>query len=446
LARLAGSRPAEAHALNTLGTATVIIGRTEEGLRLLYEAFEQTKALDDAVDDMGRAYANLSSALMIAGQVEESLAVATEGVAWSRSVGAARGYGRFISGNAIDAAVHLGRWDEAVRWVDDQLDADAAGVNRITLIGVAGPLFARRGRLDDSERLLREGRVRVEPLVDVQFTAPVFVGLAEVALTSGRPDEAAEATAVGIERLDRLGTRYYDAELLMMGARAAADVADVARARRDQAAADQAASVAARHADRTGSYVREVAGHDSYGGRLAGYAAITAAEAERAAGKADPLAWQDALDTLGSTGHAWLVAYSRYRLAETLIVARAPRRDAEAALAAALASANELSAEPLAGWIESLARRARIPLPAAGPEVTQPDHDGRDGDGDLGLTAREREVLALLAEGYTNRRIAEHLFISESTAGVHVSNILGKLNVSSRTEAATVAARLGLVE
>ena len=65
---------------------------------------------------------------------------------------------------------------------------------------------------------------------------------------------------------------------------------------------------------------------------------------------------------------------------------------------------------------------------------------------DHGLTAREREVLALLIEGHTNKRIAEELFISESTAGVHVSNILGKLGVATRTEAATVAARLGLVE
>jgi DNA-binding NarL/FixJ family response regulator len=53
-------------------------------------------------------------------------------------------------------------------------------------------------------------------------------------------------------------------------------------------------------------------------------------------------------------------------------------------------------------------------------------------------------VLGLVAEGYTNKRIAETLFISESTAGVHVSNILGKLGVATRTEAAAVAVRLGL--
>ena len=62
----------------------------------------------------------------------------------------------------------------------------------------------------------------------------------------------------------------------------------------------------------------------------------------------------------------------------------------------------------------------------------------------FGLTSREREVLALVAEGWTNRRIADELFISESTAGVHVSHILAKLGVESRTEAATVAVRLGL--
>ncbi len=62
----------------------------------------------------------------------------------------------------------------------------------------------------------------------------------------------------------------------------------------------------------------------------------------------------------------------------------------------------------------------------------------------FGLTVREREVLALLAQGLTNRQIGEALFISSSTAGVHVSNILAKLGVTSRTEAAAVAVRLGL--
>jgi DNA-binding CsgD family transcriptional regulator len=64
----------------------------------------------------------------------------------------------------------------------------------------------------------------------------------------------------------------------------------------------------------------------------------------------------------------------------------------------------------------------------------------------FGLSGREKEVLALVAQGRTNREIGEHLFISQKTVGVHVGNILSKLAVSGRVEAAAVAIRLGLTE
>ena len=100
--------------------------------------------------------------------------------------------------------------------------------------------------------------------------------------------------------------------------------------------------------------------------------------------------------------------------------------------------------------IAGLGRRLRIdlstPTSAGAPSGGAPARRSasRRAADPFGLTTREREVLALVAEGYTNRRIAETLFISESTAGVHVSNILGKLGVETRTEAATIAVRLGL--
>jgi DNA-binding CsgD family transcriptional regulator len=64
----------------------------------------------------------------------------------------------------------------------------------------------------------------------------------------------------------------------------------------------------------------------------------------------------------------------------------------------------------------------------------------------VGLTPREREVLALVAEGRTNRQVGEVLFISEKTASVHVSRLLAKLGASTRGEAAAVARRMGLLD
>jgi DNA-binding CsgD family transcriptional regulator len=64
---------------------------------------------------------------------------------------------------------------------------------------------------------------------------------------------------------------------------------------------------------------------------------------------------------------------------------------------------------------------------------------------ELGLTGRELEVLALVTQGRTNREIGERLYMSEKTASVHVSRILGKLGASNRAEAAASAERLGLV-
>jgi DNA-binding NarL/FixJ family response regulator len=72
--------------------------------------------------------------------------------------------------------------------------------------------------------------------------------------------------------------------------------------------------------------------------------------------------------------------------------------------------------------------------------------DGRKGPKEaFGLSRREQEVLALIAEGKTNREIGERLFISQKTVGVHVGNILAKLGASGRVEAAMVAIRLELV-
>jgi DNA-binding NarL/FixJ family response regulator len=97
-------------------------------------------------------------------------------------------------------------------------------------------------------------------------------------------------------------------------------------------------------------------------------------------------------------------------------------------------AASRLGARPLREALDDLGRRARI--------GTAAQHGGHE----MGLTLREREVLRLLAAGRSNREIASVLFIAPKTASVHVSNILAKLNASSRTEAAAIAHREGLTQ
>jgi DNA-binding NarL/FixJ family response regulator len=141
---------------------------------------------------------------------------------------------------------------------------------------------------------------------------------------------------------------------------------------------------------------------------------------------------------------------ARWRAAEALLARRGDRDLAADLLRQGHATATALGAAPLRRELERLARLARVELTGDRPA----GDDASDGGpaapaaavASLGLTARELEVLALVAEGRSNRQVADALFISAKTASVHVSNILAKLGVASRVEAAAVAHRLGLLD
>jgi DNA-binding NarL/FixJ family response regulator len=167
------------------------------------------------------------------------------------------------------------------------------------------------------------------------------------------------------------------------------------------------------------------------------YRALAAAEHARVAG--EPARWAEAIDVCRDGGDPYLIAYALLRSAEADVAAGA-REQAAAVLEEAAGVAEELGAAPLLEAAHALARRARLKL-ESGASIDQHVPAGADS---LGLTAREREVLVLLAAGRSNPQIAKELFISRKTASVHVSNIIGKLNVSNRGEAAAVAHRLGL--
>jgi DNA-binding NarL/FixJ family response regulator len=98
---------------------------------------------------------------------------------------------------------------------------------------------------------------------------------------------------------------------------------------------------------------------------------------------------------------------------------------------------------PLAEAIEGLARRARIPLQATDERS---EHPAVSLSHRYGLTARELLVLRLVADGRTNAQIGAELYMSPKTASVHVSNILRKLQVTNRVQAAALAERAGILE
>ena len=120
------------------------------------------------------------------------------------------------------------------------------------------------------------------------------------------------------------------------------------------------------------------------------------------------------------------------------------REAATATLERAHTVAVQLGAGWLRGEIEGLAARARLSLADDDGGVAQSAPAPIAQEDPFGLTPRERQVLVLVAEGRTNREIGDSLFMAEKTASVHVSRILAKLDVRSRTEAAAVAHRLGL--
>jgi DNA-binding NarL/FixJ family response regulator len=147
-------------------------------------------------------------------------------------------------------------------------------------------------------------------------------------------------------------------------------------------------------------------------------------------------------------------ARARARAGEAILLVRGPRDEAASLLRDAHASAAALGAAPLREHIEAVAGRARIELatrPSAKeqrpePAATEGTADTRGPAEILGLSAREWEVLELVAAGRSNGEIAEELFISPKTASVHVTHILNKLGVNSRVEAATIAVRIGASE
>jgi DNA-binding CsgD family transcriptional regulator/tetratricopeptide (TPR) repeat protein len=270
----------------------------------------------------------------------------------------------------------------------------------------------------------------LDPVIDMEVG-----GLeAEQATWQGDLERAESAVQRGLAILDtgqfRAPPTVENAWICAIGLVVQAELAERARAAGDAGTLSDAIAVGHSLLERARTAVEHT--RVSHGVDLRCWQAKAEAEWTRVQGRSDPEAWLAAVEAF-SYGCVYEVARCRWRLAEALLGA-GDREQATVAARAAHETAVRLGAEPLRAALEALARRGRLDLGVGLPPEW----------GLAGLTPREVEVLRLLVEGRSNRQIAETLFISGKTASVHVTNILAKLGVHSRLEAAATARRLGL--
>jgi len=446
VARAAGSPAVETHALCSLGTAMARIEDPDDGLAALGEARRLAAELGLAKDE-ARACVNLSDLLNDLGRLEEAVVVAMEGIEVATAAGLRRTFGVFLAGNAAAALYNQGRWDETAELTAAYLElGDDEDLNTVTLRQSMAMLDAGRGHFESALGHVRAARrLAGDEFIAVQYPPNLAAAEAEVAAWRGRLEEAAAAVAGGLAALQGPLVDLRACLLLAIGLRVEGERARLATARHDHETLTDARLVA----DELVQWARGTFA----GSRVAWRRAVLAtceAEWARVQGEPDPERWLAAVAAWEESGHPYPLAVARWRAAEALLAGRGDRTLVAELLRRSHATASGLGAEPLRGELERLARLGRVDLrprdPSGAPAGPTPEPTDAAAAGvALGLTARELEVLTLVAEGRSNRQVAEALFISAKTASVHVSNILAKLVVASRVEAAAVAHRHGLL-
>jgi DNA-binding NarL/FixJ family response regulator len=257
---------------------------------------------------------------------------------------------------------------------------------------------------------------------------------ADVHLALGNWDEAAQAAEHGWAATGS-NSVLWAARLAMFGVVAEVERTLDRRARREPVDIEATIARLRRRLDDVRSVAEGVAGGPQLD-TAAHLAHASAGLTRLAVSDADD--WADAAARWRELGDRWATVTALVREAEAAATAGAADR-AATALRHAHAIASELGARPLLADIEAVSTRTRVSIEAPTRVVLDDGSAAR-----LGLTPREAEVLALVAAGRTNRQIGEALYVSDKTASVHVSNILRKLGVSARVDAAAVAQRLGI--
>jgi DNA-binding CsgD family transcriptional regulator/tetratricopeptide (TPR) repeat protein len=375
-----------------------------------------------------RSFVEQAWSLERLGRYGDAIRTARDGLPLAREAGRERTLGVGLATVLAHALWSVGRWDEAVEVVDRALELDPNPVDRAPLVAVKGEILCERGDvtaaaalLPDAGRFDAEFDTLAERLRSARFAAVVrgaqgraddafaiVLHALEVAGVEREPHLAWPLVALVPPIADATGPRHGTHPRASEVSPALRQVADLAERLPVETPFQRACRA---------SYLRAVAGPDP---RRA--ADVIEAEAR---------AWEDA-------GQPHPLGWALLRSAEVAL-SRGDRAVAGDRIQRAAAIADAVNAPRLRTAVASMARRARISLPSDPGRADPAPHDA------LGVTARELAVLELIAIGMTNRQIAEELFISTKTVGVHVSRVLQKLGVGTRGAAAAAARRHGLI-
>jgi DNA-binding CsgD family transcriptional regulator len=429
-----------------LGSDLVALGEIDAGLHELQESHRLAAPGPDELFVITAH--NLGLNLLAADRLDEALEAASSGRAAARAAGLERRHGMDLAALAGDILIRLGRWDDAEIATAEGLALGQRDQGTAYLAVVRSRLLAERGAAEEAQRTLAAvDRAALDPDTAVYFATVA----SKAALLEGKPGEAVTAVDEGLAHLAEMGDVGWGIPLVALGLRAVAELAETARANHDDAGLADVRVRSDVLRDRLAS-VSERALTPS----AKAWVATAHAEIARAEGSANPGLWSVAISAWDAVPDPAEAAYARFRHAEDALRRSGVKADVASELDAAWRSAVQLGAAPLRAEIELLAKRARIKLEAApdaqvdeivaGAQAAPEPHAGRRVASAHGLSAREIEVIQLVAAGRSNGEIAERLFITRKTAGVHVTHILDKLGVSNRVEAAMAAARLGLVD
>jgi DNA-binding CsgD family transcriptional regulator/tetratricopeptide (TPR) repeat protein len=431
VARAVDSAEDEADALVTLG----VVGLSDPAkARSLYVAGRARAVAAGKLQIQLRAVHNLAGLESGLGHLAAARALYDEGAEVADRTGLGWSwFGVEMRRGQLLVCYEAGDWDECERLAaataELGLALAAAGLGAAAL-----PVQVGRGRAAVPRRLRGLAALAgLNTLADIEVASLE----ADHATWQGDLDQASSAVQRALAITDanqvHLAQGMDDAWICAVGLAVQAERAERARAVGDAATLTDAVAAGRALLERTRSAVEQAhrSGfvHDVH---LLGWHAKAEAEWTRLQGDSDPKAWQAAVEAF-SYGFVYEVARCQWRLAEALLGA-GDREQAVTVGQVAYQTAVRLQAEPLRVALVALARRGRIDLGVGLPAER----------GLAGLTPRELEVLRLLMTGRSNRQIAEQLFISGKTASVHVTNILAKLGVHSRLEAAARARELGL--